>query len=110
MKGNLTRRGRHSWRLKYDVSDGNGQRGTRYVTLRGTRREAQAQAVKVLASVASGMHIDPSAETVGEFIARWPMALTSLLERPSSAIGNSLSIRSFPTSGPCRCKSSGGRI
>ncbi len=56
MKGNLTRRGRHSWRLKYDVSDGNGQRGTRYVTLRGTRREAQAQAVKVLASVASGMH------------------------------------------------------
>ncbi len=71
MKGNLTRRGRASWRLKYDVPDGNGQRGTRYVTLRGTRREAQAQAVKVLASVASGMHIDPSAETVGEFIARW---------------------------------------
>jgi site-specific recombinase XerC len=71
MKGNLTRRGDRSWRLKYDTPNGNGQRGTCYVTLRGTRREAQAQAAKILASVAAGTHVDPSSETVRDFVERW---------------------------------------
>jgi integrase len=70
MRGNLTRRGHHSWRLKYDVP-GDDRRETRYITLRGTRREAQAQAAKVLAAVATGDHVEPSAETVGGFITRW---------------------------------------
>ena len=70
MKGNLTRRGERSWRLKYDVA-GNGKRETRYTTLHGTRREAQAQAAKILASVAAGTHVDPSTETVAAFVERW---------------------------------------
>jgi integrase len=71
-RGSLTRRGARSWRLKYDVpGSGDGQRQTRYVTLRGTRREAQAQAAKVLATVAAGTHVDPSTETVAGFIERW---------------------------------------
>src|SRR5262245_44482778 len=70
MKGSLTRRGERSWRFKYDVP-GNGKRGTRYVTLRGTKAQAQAEAAKILASVAGGTHVDPSAETVAEFIERW---------------------------------------
>ena len=68
--GNLTRRGTRSWRLKYDVP-GNGKRETRYVTLKGTLKEAQAQATKILATVASGTHVDPSTETVAQFIERW---------------------------------------
>jgi integrase len=72
MKGNLSRRGERSWRLKYDlVSDGNGQRQTRYVTLRGTKAQAQAQAAKILADIAGGVHVDPSSETVARFVERW---------------------------------------
>ena len=70
MKGNLTRRGERSWRLKYDVV-GEGRRQTKYVTLHGTRKQAQAEAAKILAGIASGMHVDPSTETVGTFIERW---------------------------------------
>jgi integrase len=69
-QGHLVRRGTRSWRLKYDIP-GNGQRQTRYVTLKGTRSQAQAQAVKILASLATGTHVDPSGETVAEFIERW---------------------------------------
>jgi integrase len=70
VKGNLSRRGKNSWRLKYDVS-GNGKRETRYVTLKGTKAQAQAEAAKVMAALATGLHVDPSTETVGAFIERW---------------------------------------
>jgi integrase len=70
MRGHLTRRGERSWRLKYDLA-ANGKRETRYVTLQGTRKQAQAQAAKILADVATGQHVDPSTETVGAFIERW---------------------------------------
>jgi integrase len=70
MRGHLTRRGHRSWRLKYDLAS-SGSRQTRYVTLRGTRTQAEAQAAKVLASVAGGTHVDPSGETVANFVERW---------------------------------------
>jgi integrase-like protein len=72
MKGNLTRRGRSSWRLKYDeAADSNGQRITKYVTLKGTRAQAQVEATKILAAAATGQHVDPSRETVAQFVERW---------------------------------------
>jgi integrase len=67
---NLTRRGARSWRLKYDVP-GNGKRETRYVTLRGTKAEAQRQAAKIIAAVVSGEAVDPTSETVRDFVERW---------------------------------------
>jgi integrase len=70
MKGSLARRGTRSWRLKYDLAS-NGKRETRYVPLRGTRKQAEAAAAKILAAVASGQAVDPSTETVGAFIERW---------------------------------------
>ena len=72
MRGHLTRRGKRSWRLKYDLeTNGSGDRQTRYVTLRGTRAQAQAEAAKILGNVAGGTHIDPSLETVAQFTERW---------------------------------------
>jgi hypothetical protein len=41
------------------------------VTLHGTRKEAQAEASRILASVAGGIHVDPSGETVSSFVERW---------------------------------------
>jgi integrase len=58
--------------LKYDVdADGRGERQTHYLTLKGTKAEAQREAAKFLASVATGAHVDPSAETVAGFVERW---------------------------------------
>jgi integrase len=73
MRGSITRRGRSSWRLKYDLGRDpvTGRRQTRYATLRGTRAQAQAEAAKILASVATGTHVDPSTETTAAFIERW---------------------------------------
>jgi integrase len=73
MKGNLTRRGKASWRLKFDigVDPVTGRRITKFVTLRGTKAQAQAEATRILAGVISGTHVDPSTETVAAFVERW---------------------------------------
>jgi integrase len=72
MKGNLSERGLNSWRLKYDLEpDGSGRRQTRYVTFKGTRKEAEAQAVKHLAAVADGLDVDPSRLTVAAHLTAW---------------------------------------
>jgi integrase len=70
MKGNLTRRGKSSWRLKFDTGRDpvTGRRITKFVTLRGTKAQAQAEATKILAEVAAGTHVGPSKVTVGEFV------------------------------------------
>jgi integrase len=61
MKGSLTRRGPRSWRLKYDLPRARpGERERRYITLHGTKAQAQAEAAKVLAGLATGAHVDPS--------------------------------------------------
>ena len=70
MRGSLTKRGR-GWRFKYDVP-GNGKRETKYVTIHAsTKALAQAEAAKILASIATGLHVDPSTETVGALVERW---------------------------------------
>src|SRR5262249_45674508 len=73
MRGHLQRRGERSWRLKYDIgSDAAGDRQTRYMTLRGTKAEAQKAAAKILASVATtNPHVDPTTETARVFGERW---------------------------------------
>jgi integrase len=70
MRGHLTRRGKNSWRFKYDVP-GNGKRVTNFVTLHGNKKQAEAEAAKIVASLATGLHVDPSTETVAAFVERW---------------------------------------
>ena len=73
MKGNLTRRGRNSWRLKFEAGadPASGARVTKYHTLRGTRREAEEQAAKIIAEHAGGLYVDPSKQTFTDFAAHW---------------------------------------
>jgi integrase len=71
MTGSITRRGERSWRLKYDVPNDGGPRKTRYVTIRGNKREAQAELIKRLAEVERGTAVDPSKLMVGEYLKQW---------------------------------------
>jgi len=53
MRGNITRRGKSSWRLKYDVGT-DSDRQIAYVTVRGTRKQAEAELAKRLNELAEG--------------------------------------------------------
>jgi integrase len=69
MKGNITKRGRSSWRLKFDAGrDASGNRKIQYHTFRGGRREAQLKLAELIASVASNAYVEPNKVTVAEFV------------------------------------------
>ena len=72
MRGNITRRGKNSWRLKFDVfRHPDGRRETRYVILKGRRQDAQKELTRLLAQADTGMLPEPSRMTVKECIAAW---------------------------------------
>ena len=71
MRGNITRRGNRSWRIKYDVERVAGRRQIRYVTVRGTRRDAERELARILHDVSTGTHVDPIDLTVEQWLHRW---------------------------------------
>jgi integrase len=69
MRGNITRRGRESWRLRFDVGvDANGKRKVQSVTVRGTKRRAQAKLSELLTAVDKGTFVEVSRVTIAEHV------------------------------------------
>ena len=71
MRGSIARRGRKSWRLKFDVEPNNGRRQTRYITVRGRRQDAEKELTRFLAQADAGTLPEPSKTTVEEYITTW---------------------------------------
>jgi integrase len=70
MSGHIQRRGKNSWRLKFDAERDpiTGLRKIQYQTFRGTRAEAKAKLIELLASVGKGTYVEPNKITVAEFV------------------------------------------
>jgi integrase len=69
MRGCIVRRGKNSWRLKLDVASDAGQRRTtKYLTIRGSKRDAQAKLAELITSLNKGDYVEPNRLTVGEFV------------------------------------------
>jgi integrase len=72
MSGHIRRRGERSWELKFDIdADATGKRTTRYHSFRGTKREAQAELIRLMNATREGTYIDPAKTTLGTFLDRW---------------------------------------
>lgn len=70
--GTVTRRGKESWRLKYDLPRGpDGQRRIAYTTVRGKRADAEKELRRRLHAIDRGVHVDPSTVTVGAYLDSW---------------------------------------
>jgi len=70
MRGSIARRGRSSWRLKYDLP-GTAQRETRYLTVRGKRADAERELAKLISAVHDGTLVEPSRLTVADYLRSW---------------------------------------
>jgi integrase len=71
MSGHIRRRGKRSWEIKFDTGAGTSERATKYYSVKGTKRDAQAKLTELLNEAARGTLIDPSKETLGAFLDRW---------------------------------------
>jgi integrase len=71
-RGNITRRGKNSWRIKFDVgTNASGKRLTRYVTVKGKRQDAQRELTKRLGALDAGTLPEPSRTTIAEHVRGW---------------------------------------
>jgi integrase len=73
MSGHVRRRGQRSWELKFDIGTDplTGKRITKYHSFKGTKREAEAELVRLKAGADRGDYVDPSKTTLAEFLDRW---------------------------------------
>jgi hypothetical protein len=71
MRGNITKRGKNSWQLKFDAPAINGKRQQRYATVRGTRQDAQKELTRLLSAADTGALPDPSNATIAEYVRTW---------------------------------------
>jgi integrase len=74
MTGNITRRGTRSWRLKFEAGardPATGKRRTRFVTVQGTKKVAQAELIRLLGEVDAGTSVAPSKMTIAEYVRGW---------------------------------------
>ena len=71
-RGNITRRGARSWRIKLERdSDIPGKRKVHYETIRGKRQDAERRLTQLLAQADAGTLVEPSRVTVRESIDTW---------------------------------------
>jgi integrase len=72
MAGSITRRGKRSWRLKFDIGrDPTGERRTQYITVKGTKKEAEQELARQLAAVADSNYVERTNVTVAEYARHW---------------------------------------
>ncbi|SHN86736.1 tyrosine-type recombinase/integrase [Bradyrhizobium erythrophlei] len=70
MKGHIQRRGKNSWRLKFDAGrdEKTGKRKTQFHTFRGSKREAQIKLAELVTAVDQSKYVEPNKVTVAEFV------------------------------------------
>ena len=70
-RGTISKRGKNSWRVKYDLPRDHGIRRQRYATVTGTYKDAQKKLTELLGAVDAGTHVDPSNMTLAEYLRAW---------------------------------------
>ena len=73
MRGNITRRGKSSWRLKFDAEADalTGERRIRYLTVRGKRADAEAELARLLNDANKGVLPNASKLTLETWLWQW---------------------------------------
>jgi integrase len=69
MKGHIRERSPGHWAIVIDVRDPQtGKRKRRWHSFKGTKREAQVECARLIASVGKGDYVEPSKTTVADFV------------------------------------------
>jgi integrase len=86
-RGNITRRGAKSWRIKFDLGADpvTGRRLTRYATVRGTKQQAQAELTRLVAAFDAGTLVEPSKATIADYTRSWLDTAATLTLSPKTA-------------------------
>ena len=72
MKGHTRERSPGHWAIVIDIRDPEtGKRRRRWHSFGGTKRQAQVECSKLIASIKGGTYVDPSRQTVAQYLDKW---------------------------------------
>src|SRR5262245_15988265 len=71
MSGTITKRGKNSWHIRFDVAPVNGKRRRHRLTIKGSYADARKELTRLLAARDSGVLPTPTAATVGAYLQSW---------------------------------------
>ena len=78
MRGMIKKRYKGSWSVVFDVHDEAGNRKRRWVTVKGTKKDAEDKLIEILRSMKTNTYVDASKMTAGEYLEQWwPVAKTA---------------------------------
>ena len=72
MRGTLKQRSKGSWSLTFDAGrDQTGKRRRQTITVRGTKRQAEARLADLVHQVETGGYVKSGRQTVGAYLRQW---------------------------------------
>ncbi len=73
MRGHIRKRARDSWTvvLDYGRDHATGKRRQHWITIRGTKRDAEKKLSELLYQLDKGSFVKPTKLTLGDFLQRW---------------------------------------
>ena len=82
MRGHIRRRGTRSWAIVIDLGrdPATGKRRQRWVSVKGTKRDAQRRLTELLRRYDTGTWMEPSRITVAEFLERYAVKVETLVK------------------------------
>ena len=72
MRGTILKRAKGSWTIIIDAGKHpDGRRKQQWITVKGSKRDAERRLAEILNKVNSGLYIRPSKDTLGSFLETW---------------------------------------
>ena len=89
MRGHLRKRGKRSWAIVVDVGRDpvTGERRRKWISVKGTKRDAERRLAEVLHEIGSGTFVEPTRITLGEYLEQWMRDYVAVSVRPRTAAG-----------------------
>jgi len=90
MRGSIRKRFKGSWNLILDIGveinaeTGARKRKQKYITFRGTRKQAEAKLAELVNTANGGVFVEPSKMTLGQWLREWLDAVVKLRRRPAT--------------------------
>ncbi len=88
MRGHITKRGKSSWSIVIPLGrdPATGKRRQKWITVKGTKRDAERQLTELLHRSETGMPLDAGKETMAEFMQRWLKEYADVETREKTAM------------------------
>ena len=69
MQGSLRKRSKNAWTIIVDLErDATGKRRQKWITVKGTKRDAERKLIEIIAEINSQIYITPSQEALGAYL------------------------------------------